>query len=107
MSREWRRAPAGTLCGFCRNRPIEAGEPALYTTLPNVKRERVRCQNCAGEAAPELPERIAVAGVAEQAQNGFTKAGLSAPGRTRGELKQAMRREWTPYAAEREAGEEG
>ncbi len=107
MSREWRRVASDTLCGLCVNKTIPKGEPALFISLPMVKRERIRCQSCAGESAPELPARVVLAGVQEMAQNGFTKASASAPGRTRGELKQAMRREWTPYAAEREAGEEG
>ncbi len=104
MSREWRRAPAATMCGLCYQRIIEQDEPALYITLPGVKRERIRCQSCAGEAAPNLPERILVAGVAEQAQRGFTKAALAAPSRTRGALKDMARKEWTPY---RDPGEEG
>ncbi len=104
MSREWRRAPADTMCGYCINRIVKADEPALYTKLPNVKRERVRCQSCAGEAAPELPDRVIVRSVEESAQVGFTKASMHAPGRTRGEFREAVRKEWTPY---REPGEEG
>lgn len=53
--REWKRAPADMICGLCRHRAIPRGEPYLSITLPNVKRERRRCQNCAGEAPPELP----------------------------------------------------
>jgi len=64
MSRMWRRAPADTLCGGCRNRTIERGEPAIYIKVnPQVTRELIRCQNCAGEAAPELPELMEAGGI--------------------------------------------
>lgn len=93
---------ADSLCGYCPQRVIKQGEPALFISLPGVKRERVRCQNCAGDAAPELPERMVVAGVEQLAHDGFSKVGLSAP-KNRGELR-AQLKEWMPY---REAGEEG
>ncbi len=92
MSREWRRMPADSLCGYCPQRIIVKHEPALFITLPGVKRERVRCVNCAGEAPPNLPERIEIAGIAELAQSGFSKASSHAPGRTRGELRAAVDR---------------
>ena len=53
MSHRWKRAPATTLCGFCRQRLIPKGEPAMYRQIPGVKRELVRCQDCASEKAPD------------------------------------------------------
>lgn len=104
MSREWARVPTARFCGYCRPpRTIEKGEPAMLIKLPGVSRPLARCQSCAGEAPPELPERVVVAGVTELAQRGFTKAASHAPGRTRGELRAAAR-EWMPY---RDPGEEG
>lgn len=96
MSREWRRMPADSLCGYCPQRIIVKNEPALFITLPGVKRERVRCQTCAGEAAPALPDRIEVAGVTELAQTGFQKMRMP---KNRGELR-AQVKEWTPYREE-------
>ena len=101
MNREWRRAPVDLLCGYCQDQTIPKGTPALFIALPGVKRERIRCANCAGNAPPPLPELPIVAGVEEQAQRGFTKLGI--PLKKRGDLKQAVR-EWMPY---RESGEEG
>lgn len=102
MSRMWRRAPADTLCGGCRNRTIERGEPAIYIKVnPQVTRELIRCQNCAGEAPPELPELMEAGGIET---SGFTAIGKAAPRRTRGALKELARKEWTPY---RDPGEEG
>ena len=103
MSQQWRRVPADTLCGYCVNRVIAKGEPVLFTTLPTVKRERVRCVSCAGPAPPDLPERLEVAGVAEMAHHGFSKLSNHAPRRTRGALREAVK-EWMPY---RDPGEEG
>ncbi len=104
MNRSWKRVPTDCFCGYCQpNRQIVKGEPALFITLPGVKRDRIRCQNCAGEAPPDLPE-LMVAGGIEPSR--MTRAGLSAPGRTRGELKTAIR-EWMPYRESRIPGEEG
>lgn len=102
MSRMWRRAPAGTLCGRC-NGEIERGDPVIYIKVnPQVTRELIRCQNCAGEAPPELPELMEAGGIET---SGFTAIGKAAPKRrTRGALKELARKEWMPY---REAGEEG
>ncbi len=52
--KEWRRVPADTLCGYCGEQ-IKTDHPALFTKLPNIKRERVRCALCVGEAPPDLP----------------------------------------------------
>jgi DNA-directed RNA polymerase subunit RPC12/RpoP len=86
---------ADSLCGYCPHRIIVKNEPALFITLPGVKRERVRCQNCAGEAVPDLPARIEIAGVAELAQTGFTQ------------ISKPKVKEWMPYRDAREPGEEG
>ncbi len=101
MSRQWRRAPSATLCGYCSQRTIERGEPVIYIKIsPNIKREMVRCQTCAGEAPPELPELLVSGGIET---SGFMSIGRAAPGRTRGQLKAAVK-EWMPY---RDPGEEG
>jgi hypothetical protein len=42
---------------------IREGEPMLILTTPGVKRERYRCQGCAGDVPPDLPplaERVPV-----------------------------------------------
>ncbi len=57
--KEWRRVPSDTICGYC-GVVIRADFPAQFTRLPEVKRERVRCPLCAGEPAPDLPERIQI-----------------------------------------------
>lgn len=54
--REWRRVPVETLCGGCP-KTIPKDAPALFITLPNVKREKVRCEECEGPAPPDLPPR--------------------------------------------------
>jgi hypothetical protein len=59
--KEWRRVPSDTLCGYC-GRVIAREIPALFTRLPNIKRERVRCQECAGPAPPDLPPRVILRG---------------------------------------------
>ncbi len=102
MSRQWRRAPSATLCGYCSQRTIERGEPAIYIKISHaIKREMIRCQTCAGEAPPELPELLE-SGAIET--SGFMPIGRAMPKRTRGGLKAAIAKEWTPY---RESGEEG
>ena len=91
--------PADSLCGYCPQRIIVKNEPALFITLPGVTRERVRCVNCAGEAPPQLPDRVEVAGVEELAQTGFSR--MTMP-KNRGELRGLVRKEWTPYREEKE-----
>lgn len=95
VSREWQRAPAATLCGGCRNRTIEQNGPALYITIPGVKRPRVRCQNCAGEAPPDLPANLEPGGIAPSKIK-FSRAGDHAPARTRGALR-GMAERYTPH----------
>lgn len=93
--REWRRAPAGTLCGGCHHREIERGEPVLYITLLGVKRPRVRCQDCAGEAPPDLPAQMEPGGI-QPSRTGFSRAGEHAPDRTRGALRTMIER-YSPH----------
>ena len=97
--RQWRRVPAATMCGFCVNRIIKKGESALYRSLPGVKRERVRCQDCAGEAPPELPPMRDYA-TNEKEIGDFAALQQAMPKRTRGELKSFTERNW--YETERE-----
>lgn len=71
--REWRRVPSATLCGYCGEQ-ISRDVPALFTKLPNVKRERVRCALCVGEAPPDLPARIVLRGeTVDGVRSGVTK----------------------------------
>jgi hypothetical protein len=56
----WTRARVAQACGGCPRR-IVVGEPMLERRLVGVRRVLVRCQACAGEAAPELPPLIAPA----------------------------------------------
>ncbi len=53
----WDRVPYAAICGFCR-KSLGVNDVAAYTRLPNVKRERIRCVDCAGPAPPELPPAI-------------------------------------------------
>lgn len=96
MSRIWKRAQLDSVCGFCiPPRRIAYGEPALYVKLDGITHTKIRCADCAGEAIPE-----GLDDVQQIKTSGFTKLSKAAPGRTRGELKAAVR-EWMPY---REAG---
>jgi hypothetical protein len=101
MSRIWKRSLGECFCGYCvPNRRIALGEPAVFIRI-GTTRELIRCQDCAGEKAPEdLPELLEAGGIET---SGFSHIGKAAPGRTRGKLKAAVK-EWMPY---REAGEEG
>lgn len=72
----------------------------MYVSLPGIKREFVRCQDCAGSAPPELP---ALHGPPVITPTPFAHVIAGAPKRTRGALKEAVR-EWMPY---REPGMEG
>lgn len=88
MNREWMRVPVARFCGYCgTKRSIAKGEPALFVNLAGVKRQLVRCRDCAGEEPPDdLPELPQHASIEDRKSN-------NAPGR-----------EWMPY---RESGEEG
>lgn len=101
MSRVWKRSVGDCFCGYCvPRRTIHKGDPAIFITIPPGKREHVRCQDCAGEKAPEdLPELLE-SGIET---SGFINIGRVAPKRTRGALKHAVK-EWMPY---RDPGEEG
>lgn len=86
-------------CGFCKSRDIKQGEPVLYVTLPNVKREMRRCVDCAGPAPPDLPPMVA-----QKTPGDFSMVSMaSIKPKSRGSLKK-IAREWMPY---REPGEEG
>lgn len=89
--RSWQRASAGTLCGGCRNREIVRGEPVLHIVLPGVRRPLVRCQDCAGEAPPEMPAQMEPGGI-QSSKIGFSRAADAAPARTRGALREMVER---------------
>jgi hypothetical protein len=97
--RQWARAPRLMSCGFCKGRDIKQGDPVLYITLPNVKREMRRCTDCAGPAPPDLPPLVA-----QKMPGDFSMVSVSAmKPKTRGNLKE-IARQWMPY---REPGEDG
>jgi hypothetical protein len=55
--RAWNRVAVPTFCGSCRAL-IPAEDPALFITLPGVKRVKIRCQECEGAAPADLPELV-------------------------------------------------
>ncbi len=88
MSREWKRVPTTCYCGYCgTDRLIVKGEPALFVTLPGVKRARVRCQSCAGEPPPDDLPPLLISG-------GIEKTTLI---RAKYQYKNEDRTEWMPY----------
>jgi hypothetical protein len=100
--REWRRVVVDTRCGYC-GATIPKGEPARFTAIATIKRQRIRCANCAGEAPPDLPaliERLRDISAA------FQQVSAALPNRTRGALKTLVadsithREEWMPYRDE-------
>ena len=95
MNREWRRAPSVTLCGGCSHRQIEQDEPALYITIPGVKKPRIRCQDCAGKAPPDLPQNMRSGGI-QPSRTGFSRVTDHGPARTRGALRDMAER-YTPH----------
>jgi len=97
MNREWRRAPSVTLCGGIHRMPrqIEQDEPALYITIPGVKKARTRCQDCAGEAPPDLPANLNSGGI-QPSRTGFSRVTDHGPNRTRGALR-VMAERYTPH----------
>jgi|SRR5882724_10306650 len=97
--RQWARAPRVLYCGFCKSREIKQGDPVLFVTLPNVKREMRRCVDCAGPAPPDLPPLLPQK---EPGDFSMVSMGQLKP-KNRGALKQTAR-EWMPY---REPGIEG
>jgi len=52
--RTWIRATGQTLCGLCRFRFIQVGEPMVVVTVPGLTLKRYRCQACEGAAPPDL-----------------------------------------------------
>lgn len=65
----------------------------MHITIPGVKRPRIRCQECAGGAPPDLPALHEAGGIEP---TGFTKASSHGPKRTRGEFR-AYVEKWSPY----------
>ncbi len=57
MSRLWQRSQVAVLCGRCGEQ-VQAGEPVQQVSLLGLRRPLWRCQNCAGEAPPDLPAQI-------------------------------------------------
>jgi hypothetical protein len=58
--RTWRRVLVATLCGGC-NRHLVKGDPIEYTEFAyhgGRPIRRVRCEQCAGPAPPELPHFV-------------------------------------------------
>lgn len=107
MNRTWRRVPTECFCGHCvPNRTIVKGELALFIVLPGVTRPRIRCQTCAGDAPPDLPALPELRDSGGIEPSRLSRLGSSAPKRTRGALREAVK-EWTPYRESREVGEEG
>lgn len=67
--REWRRVSVITMCGGCGN-IVPAETPMQIIKIPGVKREKVRCSECVGDAPPDLPARIVTRAATG---GGFTK----------------------------------
>lgn len=99
---EWRRVVTDTLCGYCGH-SIPKGDPARYTKIGDIRRERVRCADCVGPAPPDLPPLIERS---REIPATFRQVTSVLPGRTRGALKTiinnpaAPREEWMPYRDE-------
>lgn len=81
--RTWERVVYACLCGQC-GAALGVGMSRLVIQLPNLKRQLVRCENCAGPVPPDLPP----------------------PGPTQRRTKQMtpirplalkLKAEWTPY----------
>ena len=90
----WSRANVDTLCGYCGNVVAKDG-PLQIRQVPNVKRDLVRGQCCAGPAPPDLPVRVERS---FPVMGGFDSIASAIPKRTRGGLKDMVRKEWVPYA---------
>jgi hypothetical protein len=98
--REWRRVVIDTRCGYC-GATIPKGKPARFTAIATIKRPRIRCADCAGEAPPDLPALIERS---REIHAAFQQVASALPGRTRGALKTLVtnphREEWMPYRDE-------
>jgi hypothetical protein len=54
----WERARRARHCGYCRGE-IAAGDPILVIRFDaSTRHDKIRCQACAGQAPPDLPEVI-------------------------------------------------
>ena len=63
------------LCGGC-GALIAKDAPLLAITLPNVRREKIRGECCAGWAPPDLPERIEPASAIQPTMKSMRKTAL-------------------------------
>jgi hypothetical protein len=52
--KSWTRAGRSTLCGRC-GKLVAVGAPVLELRIGTLKRVRPRCEDCAGQAPPDLP----------------------------------------------------
>lgn len=97
--KRWARAPRLMFCGYCKSREIKQGDPVLFVSTANMKREIKRCVDCSGPAPPDLPPLPSM-----KAPGDFSMMSVGAmKPKTRGDLR-ASARQWLPY---REPGEEG
>jgi len=56
--RTWERVSFSASCGMC-GKSLEHGTPVLVITIENLKRRKIRCEDCAGlKAPPDLPPLI-------------------------------------------------
>lgn len=97
--RRWDRASRLMFCGYCKSREIKQGDPVLFVSTPNMKREIKRCVDCSGPAPPDLPPMMSLKTPGDFS---MTSVGSLKP-KTHGDLR-ATARQWMPY---REPGEEG
>lgn len=94
--RTWERVTYREKCGGC-GAQLAKGAAMQVIALHGVRRKLIRCENCAGEAPPSLPELIEPENVEQRAAKlGLTLARDVAPERKRGALK-AMAAEWLPH----------
>jgi len=78
---EWTRAERAGSCGGC-NKALAPGDPVRVTSVSGVRRKFVRCEECAGGAAPpKLPADDAPAAPDSDGFARFTKP------KTRGDLR--------------------
>ena len=77
MARQWRKLQADERCGQC-GAELPRGTSVMIITLPNVKRPRIRCEDCAGPAPPDLPAVIEHKTNADILARGFTRIDATA-----------------------------
>lgn len=53
--RTWTRVAVPTYCGGCGNL-VPAEGAVLHVSIPGVKKQKVRCEECEGPAPKDLPE---------------------------------------------------